>query len=93
MARVLILNERDPRHPKAGGAEIHVAEIFGRLARRGHEIRMASSVFAGAPAHERIDDIEVQRVGALPLYYPRAAWTCARASRRGEFDVDRKSVV
>lgn len=87
MARVLILNERDPRHPKAGGAEIHVAEIFGRLARRGHEISMASSVFAGAPAHERIDDIAVQRVGALPLYYPRAAWTCARASRRGEFDV------
>ena len=25
--RVLLLNERDPLHPKAGGAEVHVAEI------------------------------------------------------------------
>ena len=33
--RVLILNERDPTHPKAGGAEIHVSEIFRRLVARG----------------------------------------------------------
>ena len=35
--RVLVLNERDPHHPKAGGAEIHVAEIFRRLAARGYD--------------------------------------------------------
>ena len=34
--RVLLLNERDPLHPKAGGAEVHVAEIAKRLAR--HDI-------------------------------------------------------
>jgi glycosyltransferase involved in cell wall biosynthesis len=87
VTRVLILNERDPRHPKAGGAEVHVAEIFGRLARRGHRVAMASSLFAGAAREERVEDIAVLRVGGLPFYYPRAAWACARASRRGEYDL------
>ena len=85
--RALILNERDPRHPKAGGAEVHVAEIFSRLAARGHEVVQASSSFPGAPAREAVAGIEVWRLGALPVYYPRALWTCARATRAGRFDV------
>jgi glycosyltransferase involved in cell wall biosynthesis len=85
--RALILNERDPRHPKAGGAEVHVAEIFGRLAARGHEVVLASSSFAGAPAREEVAGLQVWRLGGLPLYYPRAAWTCARETRAGRFDL------
>ncbi len=41
--RVLVLNERDPLHPKAGGAEIHVAEIFKRLAARGYDVKLAAA--------------------------------------------------
>jgi len=85
--RALILNERDPRHPKAGGAEVHVAEIFGRLVERGHEIVLASSSFPGAPARERVQGIDVRRLGGLPAYYPRAAAACARDTRAGRFDV------
>lgn len=85
--RALILNERDPRHPKAGGAEVHVAEIFGRLAARGHEVVLAASAFAGAPARESVERMQVWRLGGLPTYYPRAAWTCARSTRAGRFDV------
>jgi glycosyltransferase involved in cell wall biosynthesis len=85
--RALILNERDPKHPKAGGAEVHVAEIFGRLAERGHRVVQASSSFPGAASRETVDGIEVWRLGALPVYYPRALWTCARATRAGRFDV------
>lgn len=87
MTRVLILNERDPRHPKAGGAEVHVAEIFGRLARRGHQVTMVASRFADAAPQETLGDLRVLRVAALPLYYPRAALHCRAATRRGEFDV------
>ena len=83
MTRVLILNERDPGHPKAGGAEVHVDEVFQRLAARGHEVTIAASAFRGGAATERIGAVEVRRVGALPFYYPRAAAFCARASRRG----------
>jgi glycosyltransferase involved in cell wall biosynthesis len=29
----------------------------------------------------------IERRGALPFYYPRAAWTCARETRRGRYDI------
>lgn len=85
--RVLVLNERDPRHPKAGGAETHVAEIFARLVARGFEVTWAASSFPGAASRERIEGFEVWRLGPLARYYPRVAWTCARETRRARFDV------
>ncbi len=85
--RVLVLNERDPRHPKAGGAEFHVAEIFRRLHERGYEVTLAASGFRGGASQECVDGLDVRRLGRLPLYYPRVAAYCARATRRGEFDV------
>jgi glycosyltransferase involved in cell wall biosynthesis len=85
--RVLVLNERDPLHPAAGGAEVHVAEICSRLASQGFELTLASSGFRGAPAREVVRGLEIWRLGPLPAYYPRAAWLCARETRRGRFDL------
>ncbi|MCH7645958.1 MAG: glycosyltransferase [Nitrospinae bacterium] len=85
--RVLVLNERVPRHPSAGGAEVHVLEVFRRLVEMGFEITHAASSFRGSASEERVEGIHVRRLGPLPVYYPRAAWTCARATRAGEFDV------
>ena len=85
--RVLVLNERDPAHPSAGGAEIHLAEIFGRLAARGYEITLAASRFRGAASRERLAGLDVRRLGRLPAYYPRVAWTTAKETRRGRYDV------
>lgn len=86
-ARVLVLNERDPRHPAAGGAEVHVAEVGRRLVARGHAVTQLAAGFPGAPARERVGGLEVRRLGPLPVYYPRAVWTCARETRGGRFDV------
>jgi glycosyltransferase involved in cell wall biosynthesis len=85
--RVLVLNERDPRHPRAGGAEVHVEEIARRLARMGFESTLAAVSFPGAPAREAGDGFEIWRLGPLPAYYARAAFFCARETRRGRFDV------
>jgi len=85
--RALILNERDALHPKAGGAEIHLGEIFQRLAARGLEVTLACSSFKGAPSRDDQQGIQVQRLGDLPGYYPKAGWLCARETRRERFDV------
>lgn len=87
MAHALILNERDPQHPKAGGAEVHVAEIFQRLVERGLEVTLVSSQFQGAATDDVIDGMRVRRVGGLPHYYLRAAATCRRETRAGRVDV------
>lgn len=67
--RFLVLNERDLRHPQAGGAEVHCFEIFGRLARRGDDVTLLSCGFPGAPAEETVDGIRVRRLGNRFTYY------------------------
>lgn len=36
--RILVVEYRDINHPEAGGAELILFEVFGRLAQRGHQI-------------------------------------------------------
>jgi len=85
--RILVLNERDLDHPRAGGAEIHVGEVFGRLAARGYHVTLATSSFAGGAASAQQDGMRIVRLGGLPFYYTNAARLCARETRRGAFDV------
>lgn len=60
---ILLVNWQDLENPLAGGAEIHLFEIFGRLARLGHRVRLVCSGWKGAAASATVDDIEVQRIG------------------------------
>ena len=60
---ILVVNWQDLENPQAGGAEIHLFEIFKRLAGAGHRVRLVCSGWKGAPRNARIDGIEVHRVG------------------------------
>lgn len=60
---ILLVNWQDLRNPHAGGAEIHLFELFSRLAARGHRVRLVCSSFEGAPAVEMVDGVEVHRHG------------------------------
>lgn len=75
---LLLLNWQDRLNPQAGGAEAHLHEIFGRLAARGHAVTLLASGWEGAPHIERVDGLEVHRVGRrytfgalAPGYYRR----------------------
>lgn len=61
--RVLLVNWQDSENPQAGGAEIHLHEIFGRLAQMGHDVRLLCGGWPGCPARARLDGIDVYRVG------------------------------
>jgi glycosyltransferase involved in cell wall biosynthesis len=85
--RVLVLNERCPLHPRAGGAEVHVAEISRRLAPMGFEITQLACGFPGAKPVEELEGMAVRRLGNLAVYYPRVILATAWESFRGRFDV------
>jgi len=87
VTRVLVLNERDPRHPRAGGAEVHLVETFDRLAGPDFEVTLLASDVPGARRYDRWRGLRVERLGPLPLYYPRVAWRVARDTRAGRIDV------
>lgn len=61
--RIAVVNWQCRENPLAGGAEIHLHEIFGRLASRGHDVTLLCSGWKGSPERARLDGIDVHRVG------------------------------
>ena len=57
------MNWQDRENPQAGGAEIHLHEIFGRLAARGHEVTLLCGGWPNCPPRATLDGIDVIRVG------------------------------
>jgi len=61
--RILLVNWQDRENPQAGGAEIHLHEIFGRLAAKGHNVRLLCGGWPACPPRAQLDGIDVFRVG------------------------------
>ncbi len=61
---ILVVNWQDLENPHAGGAELHLFEIFKRLAAAGHRVRLVCSGWAGAPREALVDGIHVRRVAS-----------------------------
>jgi glycosyltransferase involved in cell wall biosynthesis len=61
---ILLINWQDPMNPQAGGAEVHVREIFGRLQAKGHSITWLASGWKEAPAEDDLNGIKVYRTGS-----------------------------
>ncbi|MEO7984996.1 MAG: glycosyltransferase family 4 protein [Gemmatimonadales bacterium] len=85
---VLLVNWQDRENPQAGGAEVHLFEIFGRLAAAGHRVRMVCSGWAGAPGSAMVGGIAVRRVGRRNTF----AFLGRRAVRRA-IRVERPDVL
>lgn len=82
------MNWQDRANPRAGGAEIHLHEIFGWLAGRGHEVTLLCSGWKGGARETRIDGVRVVRVGTRYTFPigARPAFETLRAERDG-FDL------
>jgi glycosyltransferase involved in cell wall biosynthesis len=84
---VLVINWQDRENPHAGGAEIHLFEIFGRLAERGHRIRLVCSGWRDAPPRATLDGIEVHRTGNRNSFALLGRGAARRAIRSERPDV------
>ncbi|HEX6966650.1 MAG TPA: glycosyltransferase family 4 protein [Gemmatimonadaceae bacterium] len=60
---MLVVNWQDRENPQAGGAELHLHEIFGRIAARGHEVTLLCGGWPGCAPRAELDGMEVHRVG------------------------------
>lgn len=81
---LLVLNERDPEHPLAGGAEVHIYEVFSRLVDRGWSVTHLAASFPDAERECDVRGIRVVRLANRYLYYavlPLAARRELRARR------------
>jgi glycosyltransferase involved in cell wall biosynthesis len=62
--RILVLNWQDFENPQAGGAELHLREIFKRIVAWGHSVDLLCSSWSTVPERVTLDGIEVHRVGS-----------------------------
>jgi glycosyltransferase involved in cell wall biosynthesis len=84
---ILLVNWQDVRNPQAGGAEIHLFEIFSRLAARGHRVRLVCSNWVGGEVQETVQGIEVHRVGGRHSFALKARAAVRRALRTERTDI------
>jgi len=81
---ILLVNWQDRANPYAGGAEIHLFEIFSRLVLRGHRVRLICSGWEGCSRRDTIEGISIERVGgrnSFALLGRRAVRRAIRAER------------
>ncbi|MEO7359831.1 MAG: glycosyltransferase family 4 protein [Gemmatimonadaceae bacterium] len=88
--RIAVVNWQDRENPLAGGAEIHLHEIFGRLAQQGHTVTLLCGGWPGSAPRVELDGIDVQRVGtrqSFPLK-AKAYWRANLAAQNYDVVVE-----
>jgi len=73
---ILVINWQDIKNKFAGGAEVHLFEIFKRIVAKGHKVTLLCCRTKELPKSEIVDGIEVIRIGNrsffnwfVPFYY------------------------
>lgn len=84
---ILWLNWKDPGHPGAGGAEVVMWELSQRLVGEGHRVTLLTCGYGTATKRERIDGIDIIRVGTNRYAHSFQALTHYIRKLRGKFDI------
>lgn len=85
--KVLVVNWQDRENPLAGGAELHLHEIFERLAARGHEVTLLCGGWPGSPPRVTLDGMDVHRVGTRHTFALKVHGYWAAQLRDAPFDI------
>lgn len=84
---ILILNWQDRLNPLAGGAEIHLHEVFSRIVKQGHQVTLLCSTFPNCLTEELVDGINVIRRGGRWLFNFRVFCEYFFRFRKMDFDI------
>lgn len=85
--RILVVNWLDRENPQAGGAEEHLHEVFGRLARRGHDVTALVSGWPGAAGRAELDGIDIHRTAGRHTFSAGAPRYFRTALAEHSFDI------
>jgi glycosyltransferase involved in cell wall biosynthesis/O-antigen/teichoic acid export membrane protein len=84
--RILILNWRDLKHPRAGGAEVYTQSVAEHWARQGHAVTLLAAHVENQPEQEIVNGVTIlRRGGRLGVY--RKARTFWKKEGRHVFDL------
>ncbi|MGA9119448.1 MAG: glycosyltransferase family 4 protein [Bacteroidota bacterium] len=85
--KILVVNWQDIRNPLAGGAEVHLHQVFSRIAAAGNEVTVLCSAFAHAPAVDSFDGMTIIRRGSRSFFHFGVERAYRELRARRAFDV------
>lgn len=85
--KILLVNWQDIGNPHAGGAELHLFELFQRLAGHSHRVHLVCSGWPGAPPAATVGEITIERHGGRHSFAMLGRRAVATALRRESWDV------
>ena len=86
--KILWINHRCPKHPEAGGAEVHIAEVGKRLVKKGHEVTLLTERFDGSKPEEELYGMKVKRFGGKFTLHAYAPCFVKRNSKNFDVIID-----
>ena len=84
---LLAFNWRDPKHPEAGGAELHLFEILRRAVRDGDRAVWLAEAFPGSAPEDAVEGIEIYRTGTWYNAHHALGALYRKRFRRERFDL------
>ena len=85
--RILLVNWQDLENPHAGGAELHLFELFSRLAARGHRVHLICSGWPGGAASSLVRGLSIERHGGRHSFTFHGRGAVRRALGRERWDL------
>jgi glycosyltransferase involved in cell wall biosynthesis len=85
---ILILNWRDPKNPKSGGAEYVTLEYVKAWVKSGHDVTWFTSNFKNGKEEENLDGIKIIRKGGSLSVYLLAPFFYLLGKHKFDFVVD-----
>lgn len=84
---ILLINWMDMDNPQAGGAEVHLTEIFRRFADRGDKVTLLASGYPGGTAAGEYKGIRIVRTGSRETFNFHVPAVARRLDRAEHFDL------
>ncbi len=84
---LLLINWMDMANPMAGGAEVHLTEIFKRFVARGDRITLVSSGYPGGVVTDEYEGIRIIRTGTRETFNFTAPGLLRKLARTERFDL------
>jgi glycosyltransferase involved in cell wall biosynthesis len=85
--KILVFNWQCIKNPLGGGAEVHLQEVFQRIAAMGHEVVLYASMYPNAKKEETINGIKVYRQGSRHLFNFYVPFAYFFKFKKQKFDV------
>ncbi len=85
--KILIFNWQDTTNPLAGGAEVHLHEVFSRIGKMGHEVTLFCSETPGRANEEYLNGIRVIREGGRYFFNFLVPYRYLMRFRKERFDL------